>query len=108
MKRTWFLVLDRSDNKQVRVIYVNDAAANGAFNNFPYGSILVMETYRAKEDESGAVVLDENGRFQRDTLTGIFVMRKEPGFGAWPPPAAFPSSNTHSCRLTSACRSERP
>jgi plastocyanin len=78
-----FFVLDRPDNKQVRVIYANDAAASvtpGA--TFPYGSILVMETYRALEDEANQPLLDDAGRYQRGDLTGIFVMRKEPGFGA--------------------------
>jgi plastocyanin len=75
-------VLDRPDNKQVRVIYANDEAAAAQPGKFPYGSILVMETYRAQEDEQGNAVVDENGRFQREMLTGIFVMRKEPGFGA--------------------------
>jgi plastocyanin len=77
-----FFVMDRPDNKQVRVIYANDKAAAAKPGDFPYGSILVMETWRAVEDEGGNVVLDDNGRYQRDTLTGIFVMRKEPGFGA--------------------------
>jgi plastocyanin len=77
-----FFVLDRPDNKQVRAIYANDKAAAAKPGEFPYGSILVMETYRAKEDSAGNVVLDENDRFQRDALTGIFVMRKEPGFGS--------------------------
>jgi hypothetical protein len=77
-----FYVFDRPDNKQIRVVYANDAAASAeAGKPFPYGSILVMETYRAVQDEQGNVVLDENGRFQRNDLRGIFVMRKEPGFG---------------------------
>jgi plastocyanin len=78
-----FFVMDRPDNKQVRVIYANDPAASvtpGAA--FPYGSILVMETYRSIQDEAGEPVLDEDGRYQRGELTGIFVMRKEQGFGA--------------------------
>jgi plastocyanin len=78
-----FFVLDRPDNKQVRVIYANDAASSvtpGAA--FEYGSILVMETYRALEDEANQPILDDAGRYQRGDLTGIFVMRKEPGFGA--------------------------
>jgi len=78
-----FFVMDRPDNKQVRVIYANEPAASvtpGAA--FPYGSILVMETYRAQEDESAQPLLDDAGRYQRGDLTGIFVMRKEPGFGA--------------------------
>jgi plastocyanin len=78
-----FFVMDRPDNKQVRVIYANDPAASvtpGAA--FPYGSILVMETYRAVQDDAGDPILDDAGRYQRGDLTGIFVMRKEPGFGA--------------------------
>ena len=31
---------------------------------------------------SNQLDLDANGRYQKDALTGIFVMRKEPGFGA--------------------------
>jgi plastocyanin len=77
-----FFVMDRPDNKQVRVIYANDRAAAAHPGDFPYGSILVMETWRAVEDDAGDVVLDEDGRYQRDSLTGVFVMRKEPGFGA--------------------------
>lgn len=75
-------VFDRPDNKQVRVICGNDIAATvkpGA--PFPYGSILVMETYRAKQDAAGNVVKDANGRYIREALAGIFVQRKEPGFG---------------------------
>ena len=75
-------VLDRPDNKQVRIVYANDKATSARPGDFPYGSVLVMETYRALEDESGSILLDDAGRYQRDTLTGIFVMRKEPGFGA--------------------------
>ena len=77
-----FFVMDRPDNKQVRVIYANDKAAAAKPGDFPYGSVLVMETWRAVEDEAGNVVPDDNGRYQRDALTGIFVMRKELGFGA--------------------------
>jgi hemoglobin len=77
-----FYVFDRPDNQQVRVVYANDAAASSRPGEpFPYGSILVMETYRAVQDEQGNVMLDEDGRFQREDLRGIFVMRKEPGFG---------------------------
>jgi hypothetical protein len=48
---------------------------------FPYGSILVMETWRAKLDADGKVVKDSDGHFIRESLGGIFVMRKEKGFG---------------------------
>jgi plastocyanin len=78
-------VYDRPDNKQVRVIYGNEqAAAVKAGEPFPYGSILVMETWRAKLGADGNPELDAQGRYQRDEaagIQGIFVQRKERGFG---------------------------
>ena len=75
-------IYDRQDNRQVRVICGNDAAASANQGEpFPYGSILVMETWRAKLDADGKVVKDSNGHFVRESLSGIFVMRKEEGFG---------------------------
>jgi plastocyanin len=73
-----FYVYDRSDNRQVRVVYGNDAARAGQ----PYarGSILVMETWSTLQN-AGVPVLDANGRYQKNALTGIFVMRKEKWFG---------------------------
>lgn len=76
-------IYDRADNRQVRVICGNDAAAKiRADQPYEFGSVLVMETYRAKVDAQGTVMEDANGRFIREALTGIFVMRKEEGFGA--------------------------
>lgn len=73
---------DRPDNRQVRVICGNDAAASWAEGApFPYGSILVMETYRAKIGTDRKPALDARGRYVRESLTGVFIMRKEPGFG---------------------------
>lgn len=74
---------DRPDNGQVRVILANAAgAAITPGEPVPYGAIYVMETWRALRDSQNRVALDTNGRFQKEALTGIFVMRKEPGFGA--------------------------
>jgi plastocyanin len=74
---------DRPDNRQVRVIYGNHIITNTKKGEpFPYGSILVMETYRALTDAQNVPLRDGAGRFIRDALTGIFVMRKERGFGA--------------------------
>ncbi|MBI4420330.1 MAG: cytochrome P460 family protein [Gemmatimonadetes bacterium] len=72
-------VFDRADNRQVRVVYANDSAIAG--QPFRLGSILVMETYRAKLDPQGVPVVGADGRYQRDALAGIFVMRKEKWFG---------------------------
>jgi len=77
-----FYEFDRIENKSARVIYANEAAASAqAGQPYPYGSILVMEVYRTEQDDEGNVLLDENGRFLRGDLFGLFLMRKEPGFG---------------------------
>ena len=79
-------VFDRPDNKSVRTIYANTpvftvTAANQ--NNYPYGSIIVMETWTALKDAQGNPILDVHGRFQKDPAATptVFVMRKEKGFG---------------------------
>jgi len=41
----------------------------------------VMEVYRTPKDDAGNVLLDANNRYQREALAGIFVMRKEAGYG---------------------------
>ncbi|MFN0123759.1 MAG: cytochrome P460 family protein [Blastocatellia bacterium] len=75
-------VFDRPDNLQVRVIYGNTQAAEALPGQpFPYGAILVMETWSARLGTDGNPALDAFGRYQRDALTGIFVSRKERGFG---------------------------
>jgi len=75
-------IYDRLDNRQVRVICGNEVAVSVKQGEpFPYGSILVMETWRAKLDADGNLVKDPNGHLIRENLNGIFVMRKEKGFG---------------------------
>ena len=75
---------DRPDNRQVRIVYANDNAfsvKNGMQGAYPYGSVIVMETWRTLQDSSANPLLDADGRYQKDTLNAIFVMRKEKGFG---------------------------
>ena len=86
-KWTVFYTLDRSDNKQLRTIYGNDIAASvkdGGQANYPYGSVMVLETYSAMKDAAGNAILDSKGRYQRDlnTTPTVNTMRKEKGFGA--------------------------
>jgi hypothetical protein len=70
-------VLDRPDNRQVRLICGNDKAASVKPGEpFPYGSILVMITYRTKQ-EGGKPILDADSHYIRENIAGIFVMRKE-------------------------------
>lgn len=78
-----FYVFDRSDNRQVRHVYGNrEALAAREGQPFPYGSVLVMETWRAKLGPDNQPALDASGRFLKDELAAIFVMRKDLGFGA--------------------------
>jgi plastocyanin len=80
-------VFDRPDVPQVRTVYGNVPAASvrrNTVNNFPYGSVLVMEVQNALRDASGRPLLDSNGRNQKDPAAQkmIFVMKKDVGFGA--------------------------
>src|SRR5215467_9463893 len=77
---------DNFQNRQIRVIWANPIAASvtpDTVNQFPYGSIIVMETYGVMEDSSGEPVLDANGRYMQaaGAVPTVFVMRKEKGFG---------------------------
>jgi plastocyanin len=78
-------VFDRPDNKSVRTIFANEPSFTiDNLGQYQYGSIIVMETWRALQDAAGNPVLDERGRFQKDPAATptLFVMRKERGFGA--------------------------
>lgn len=80
-----FYVFDNYQNRQIRAVYGNAIAASvtpGQVFNFPYGSILLFESYTVQEDASGEPLLDRNGRFVPNVFNTIFVMRKERGFGA--------------------------
>ncbi|MBI3973818.1 MAG: cytochrome P460 family protein [Chloroflexi bacterium] len=77
-----FYVFDRADNRQVRSVFVNLTGAQVREGQpYPYGTILVMETYRAQLTPENQIALDASGRYIRGDLAGIFVMRKERGFG---------------------------
>jgi len=76
---------DNYQNRQIRVVWANPTAASvtpDTVNNFPYGSIIVMETYVVMEDANGEPLLDANGRFMPNSNPPtVFVQRKEQGFG---------------------------
>ena len=79
---TLLYTVDRPDSGQIRVIYGNDKAASvEPGKTFPYGSVVLFEGWRSKRDSLNNVLLDSNGRFMKDTLTTVFVARKEVGFG---------------------------
>ncbi len=77
-----FYIFDRFDAGQISIVCANDAAAGVAPGEpFPYGSVLLSEGWRPLVDEAGAFVLDAQGRLVPGQMTGVFVMRKEEGFG---------------------------
>src|ERR1700730_10052491 len=58
-------VFDNDANRQVRVVWANGIAQTADPTqpvNFPYGSILLFESYPALLDSDGNPTLDENGR----------------------------------------------
>ena len=82
---TLLYTFDNYQNRQIRAVYGNPIAASvgpGRVFNFPYGSIILFESYSVQEDTAGEPLLDSKGRFVPNALTTIFVMRKERGFGA--------------------------
>ncbi|MBI1873254.1 MAG: cytochrome P460 family protein [Acidobacteria bacterium] len=113
-----FYVFDNYQNRQIRAVYANGIAASvgpGAVSNYPYGSVFLFESYSVRQDASGEPLLDDNGRFIPNTLTTIFVMEKQRGFGVdykeirngeweyaqYNPNGSLgtPASNTGSCAL---------
>jgi hypothetical protein len=82
---TLLYTFDNYQNRQIRKVYGNPVAASVTPRqvfNFPYGSIILFESYTVREDAAGEPLLDRDGRFVPNALTTIFVMRKERGFGA--------------------------
>src|SRR5438445_186108 len=81
---TAFYTFDNFQNRQIRAVWGNSTAASvppGQTFNFPYGSIILFESYSVQEDANGEPLLDDNGRYIPNALTTIFVMRQEQGFG---------------------------
>jgi plastocyanin len=73
---------DRRDAKSVSYICFNDVAATVRQGQpFAYGSVIVFESWRPKQDAQGNLIYDPNGHMIRESLNAIFVMRKEQGFG---------------------------
>ena len=72
---------DHADAKTVVVVYGNPAAASVKGGSYPYGSTIVMETWSTLQDAQKNTLLEGTGRFRKDKVTGLHVMRKEHGFG---------------------------
>ena len=75
-------VYDRADAKSITYVCGNDAAASTRQGQpFNYGSVIVFESWRPKEDATGNTIKDANGHLIRTTLNAIFVMKKDHDFG---------------------------
>ena len=75
-------VYDRADAKSITYVCGNDAAAATRQGQpFNYGSVMVFESWRPKEDAQGNTIKDANGHLIRSTLNAIFVMKKDHDFG---------------------------
>jgi hypothetical protein len=89
--RTWptFLsAVQREDAKQIRDIYMNPKAKKAAPGDaFPQGSTFVMENWSVKLDGAGKPVKGADGKLVKDKLAAVFVMGKNPGWGADVPAA---------------------
>jgi hemoglobin len=73
--------VQRPDIKQVREIYVNpEGATVFAGEDFPYGTVFVMENYKAKEKADGSLEIQTDGKLTKSDLAKIFVMAKGKGW----------------------------
>lgn len=71
------------DRKQVVKLFANDVALDSAKVGTPlaYGSVLVMEVYKAELDADEVPVVGDDGFFIPNELAAVVVMESQDGFG---------------------------
>ncbi len=79
-----YAVVDRTDRKIARFMYISpaawDAAAAGA--PLPDGTVIVMEDHKVRMAGEDAMVTDSRGGLiPTDEVTNLFVMEKRTGWG---------------------------
>ena len=73
--------IPKGEAKQVRDIYINlTGARTSAGQNFPNGTVMVMEIYKAKMD-GDKLMTGMDGKPAKGDLAKVFVMGKEQGWG---------------------------
>jgi Cytochrome P460 len=73
--------IPKGEAKQVRDIYINPTGARtSAGQNFPNGTVMVMEIYKAKMD-GDKLITGMDGKPAKGDLAKVFVMGKEQGWG---------------------------
>lgn len=78
--------VDKAKTGQVREIYINKigmSAKKG--DNFPSGTVSIMEIYAGQKNSSGGWVKDSNGKLVKGKLSKVFVMEKGTGWGSKQP-----------------------
>jgi hemoglobin len=74
--------IPKGEAKQVRDIYINPAGARtSAGQNFPNGTVMVMEIYKAKMD-GDKLATGMDGKPMKGDLAKVFVMGKDDGWGS--------------------------
>jgi Cytochrome P460 len=76
--------VDRPDRKTVRFMYANPAAVEAARPGepIPHGTVLVMADHKARLDGERRVTDAEGRLVPTDEVVNVFVMEKQPGWGA--------------------------
>lgn len=108
-----YTTVNRSDNKQVRYLYANKAALEGAKGkgSLPTGAKVIMVLYKAKLDADQNPIIGNDGYFVKDALAGYGVMEKGEGWGAEVPEilrnsdwnyAFFTADKTHKAGINQA------
>ena len=78
-------VVNKPKEHKIVTVYGNHLAAsvtNQSQLPYPYGSVIVMETAKVRDDAEGKPILDSQGKIQKAEVSGLHVMRREFGFGA--------------------------
>ncbi|MEO8991583.1 MAG: cytochrome P460 family protein [Nitrosospira sp.] len=74
--------VQRADVKQVREIYINPIGHSAKMGDeFPNGTISVMEIYKVREAADGTPLKGADGKFVKGELSKIGVMGKGAGWG---------------------------
>ncbi len=78
-----YTTVNRSDNKQVRSLYIDKVASETFKKNgsLPYGTTIVMEIFKAKLNQQGDPVFGKDGYYVKDALAAYATMENTPGWG---------------------------
>ncbi len=81
--RSWpvFLTdIQKTDAKQIRDIYINEVGhATDQGDDFPAGTLSVMEIWKPVMNADGTPEIDANGKMSKDELSLVFLMGKSEG-----------------------------